>query len=53
MSACYSVLWTEVSERDLREVIAFVASDNVQIALHVLEKIRVKASELYTFHEQV
>ena len=52
MSAGYSVLWTEVAERDLKEVIAFIAGDNAQNALHVMEKIRDKASELYTFPER-
>jgi len=52
MSAGYSVLWTEVAERDLREVIAFIAGDNAQNALHVMENIRDKASELYTFPER-
>ena len=52
MSAGYSVLWTEVAERDLREIIAFIAGDNVQNALHALENIRDKASVLYTFPER-
>jgi plasmid stabilization system protein ParE len=52
MSAGYSVLWTEVAERDLREVIVFIAGDNVQNALHVLENIRDKASSLYTLPER-
>jgi toxin ParE1/3/4 len=52
MSAGYTVLWTEVAERDLREIITFIAGDNVQNALHVLENIRDKASELYTFPER-
>jgi len=53
MSAGYSVLWTEVAEKDLREVIAFIAGDNVQNALHVLENIRDKATALYTFPQRV
>jgi plasmid stabilization system protein ParE len=52
MSAGYSVLWTEVAEKDLREIIAFIAGDNVPNALHVLEKIRDKASTLYAFPER-
>ncbi len=52
MSAGYSVLWTEVAERDLREIIAFIAGDNVQNALRVLENIMDKASALYTFPER-
>ena len=53
MSAGYSVLWAEVAERDLREIIAFIASDNLQNALRVLEKIRDKSAELYAFSERV
>ncbi len=52
MSAGYSVLWTEVAERDLREIIAFIADDTVQNALHVLENIKAKAAELYAFPER-
>ncbi len=52
MSAGYSVLWTEVAERDLREIIAFIADDTVQNALHVLENIKTKAAELYAFPER-
>jgi len=52
MSAGYSVLWTEVAERDLREIIAFIAGDNVPNALHVLENIRDKASAFYVFPER-
>ena len=52
MSAGYSVLWTEVAERDLRQITAFIAGDNVQNALRVLENIRDKDSSLYTFPER-
>ena len=52
MSAGYSVLWTEVAEIDLREIITFIAGDNVPNALHVLENIRDKASTLYAFPER-
>ena len=52
MSAGYSVLWTEVAEKDLREIITFIAGDNVPNALHVLENIRDKASTLYAFPER-
>ena len=51
MSA-YSVLWTEVAERDLREIIAFIAGDTVQNAMHVLEKIKDRVAELNTFPER-
>jgi len=52
MSAGYTVLWTEVAEKDLREIIAFIAGDKVQNAVRALENIRDKASELYTFPER-
>ena len=52
MSAGYSVLWAEVAERDLREIITFIAGDNVPNALHVLENVRDKASALYAFPER-
>ena len=51
MSAGYSVLWAEVAERDLREIITFIAGDNVPNALHVLEN-GDKASALYAFPER-
>jgi len=46
MSAGYRVLWTQVAEKDLGEIIAFIAGDNPQNALHVLEKIRDKTAAL-------
>jgi toxin ParE1/3/4 len=52
MSAGYAVLWTEVAERDLREIITFIASDNPLNALHVLEKIKLKAAALYLSPER-
>jgi toxin ParE1/3/4 len=52
MSAGYRVLWTQVAEKDLVEIIAFIAGDNPQNALHVLEKIRDKAASLYISPER-
>ncbi|NMW22743.1 MAG: type II toxin-antitoxin system RelE/ParE family toxin [Chlorobiaceae bacterium] len=52
MSAGYAVLWTEVAERDLREIIAFIAGDSPQNALHLLEKIKDEAAALYTSPER-
>jgi toxin ParE1/3/4 len=52
MSAVYRVLWTQVAEKDLVEIIAFIAGDNPQNALHVLEKIRDKAASLYISPER-
>jgi len=52
MSVVYKVLWTHAAERDLGDITAFIASDNPQNALHVLEKIRNKAASLYSLPEQ-
>ncbi|NTW70240.1 MAG: type II toxin-antitoxin system RelE/ParE family toxin [Chlorobiaceae bacterium] len=52
MSSGYKVLWTDAAERDLGEITAFVARDNLQNALHVLEKIRVKAASLFISPER-
>uniref|UniRef100_Q3AS05 Plasmid stabilization system n=1 Tax=Chlorobium chlorochromatii (strain CaD3) TaxID=340177 RepID=Q3AS05_CHLCH len=46
MSTSYSVLWTKVAERDIKEIITFIANDNPSNALHVLEKIKDKAAAL-------
>ena len=52
MSTGYRVLWTEVAARELREIIAFIAGDTMQNALHVLEKIKDRAVELSPFPER-
>lgn len=52
MSAGYKVLWTKAAERDLGEMTAFIASDNPENALHVLEKIRVKSASLFLSPER-
>ena len=52
MSAGYAVLWTEVAEKDLTEIITFIAKDNPLNALHVLEKIKLKAAALYLSPER-
>jgi len=52
MIAGYAVLWTEVAERDLREIITFIASDDPVNALHVLEKIKHKVATLYLSPER-
>lgn len=52
MSAGYAVLWTEVAEKDLTEIITFIAKDNPLNALHVLEKIKHKAAALYISPER-
>lgn len=52
MSAGYRVLWTQVAEKDLGEIITCISGDNSQNALHGLEKIRDKAAALSISQEQ-
>jgi plasmid stabilization system protein ParE len=48
----YEVLWSHVAEKDLAEVIGFIASESVPQALSVLRKIRNRGAGLYSFPER-
>jgi addiction module RelE/StbE family toxin len=42
----YSISITESAENDLDEIVSYIAQDNVQIALKILEKLRKKIYSL-------
>ncbi|MBF0430647.1 MAG: type II toxin-antitoxin system RelE/ParE family toxin [Fibrobacteria bacterium] len=42
----FEILWTEVAESDLSEIIEFIAQDSTNMALKILAKIKVKTSQL-------
>lgn len=52
MSARYLVKWAAVAENDLKQIIDYIAIDSPGNALQILNKIRQKASTLYTFPER-
>lgn len=52
MKPTYTVLWADVAESDLRDIIAYIAVDSPQNASKILEKIKQKASELYFLPER-
>lgn len=52
MTSEYKVIWANVAENDLKNIIAHIAEDNPQNALNILNKIRQKASHLYTLPER-
>ena len=52
MSARYLVKWAAVAENDLKQIIDYLAIDSPGNALQILNKIRQKASTLYTFPER-
>jgi toxin ParE1/3/4 len=52
MSKKYKVEWAAVAEVDLKQIIDYIAIDSPGNALQVLEKIRHRASDLYTLPER-
>ena len=43
----YGVIWADIAEEDLRNIIKYIALDNPANALKILKKIREKTSSLY------
>ena len=52
MNVRHQVVWTSVSENDLKEIIEYISMDNPHNALNILGKIKEKASNLYTIPER-
>ena len=52
MSDNYKIEWAEVAEKDLKEIVEYIAEDSPANALKILKKIKQKASDLYTLPER-
>ena len=52
MNRSYRILWTDVAESDLREIIAYIAIDSPSNGLKILKKIKIRAASLYRFPER-
>ncbi|MBW1938066.1 MAG: type II toxin-antitoxin system RelE/ParE family toxin [Deltaproteobacteria bacterium] len=52
MGSKHKVVWTNVAENDLKEIIDFISIDSSQNALKILKSIQQKASNLYTLPER-
>lgn len=52
MTSEYKVIWADVAENDLTDIIEYIAGDSPQDAVHILRKIRQQASHLYTLPER-
>lgn len=52
MSRAYQVVWAGVAENDLKEILEYIAIDNPLSALEIFQKIKQRASSLYTFPER-
>lgn len=48
MNPMPQVIWTNVAENDLKAIIEYISVDNPRNALKILQKIKDKASSLYT-----
>lgn len=52
MSTKYNVIWASVAEKDLINIIEYIAEESPQNAIKILAKIRKQASDLYTMPER-
>jgi len=52
MRKIYNVRWSETSERDLTDIIEYIAVDSPSYAYQVFKEIERKASRLYTFPDR-
>ncbi len=52
MNPKYKIIWTDVAENDLKEIIEYISVDSPYNALKILKKIKQKASNLYTLPEK-
>jgi toxin ParE1/3/4 len=52
MSTKFNVIWASVAEKDLVNIIEYIAEDSPQNALNILKSIRKQASDLYTLPER-
>jgi len=52
MSKKYQVIWADIAQRDLKQIIDYIAVDSPDNALQILKKIRQKASNLYTLPDR-
>ena len=52
MKPKYKIVWANVAESDLKDIIEYISIDSPQNAFKLLKKIKQKASELYTLPER-
>ncbi len=52
MNQNHEIIWAISAENDLREIIDYIATDSPANALKIFQKIKKKASSLYTMSER-
>ena len=52
MTKKFDVIWAQVAEKDLNDIIEYIATDSQDHALKTLQKIKQQASRLYSLPER-
>ena len=52
MNKKYDVVWSNIAENDLKNIVEYIADDSPPNALKIFKRIKQKASILYTFPER-
>ncbi|MGO8991455.1 MAG: type II toxin-antitoxin system RelE/ParE family toxin [bacterium] len=52
MKKRYDVLWSETSEKDLIDIVEYMAADSPSTAFEIFKEIKHKASRLYTLPDR-
>ena len=52
MNKKYDIVWSDVAENDLRNIVEYIAEDSPHNASKLFNRIKQKASSLYTFPER-
>ena len=52
MTKKYEVIWSNIAENDLKNIVEYIADDSPPNALKIFKSIKKKASSLYTFPER-
>ncbi|RLC17340.1 MAG: plasmid stabilization protein [Deltaproteobacteria bacterium] len=52
MNLKHEIIWTNVAENDLKNIIEYISIDSPQTALKILSKIKQKTSDFYLFPER-
>jgi len=52
MNKNYEVIWSNVAENDLKNIIEYIAVDRPSNALKIFKNLKQKASSLYTFPDR-
>jgi plasmid stabilization system protein ParE len=52
MKSTYKIIWSDIAEKDLVNIIGYIAADSKRDALKILNKIKGKISKLYNLPER-